>query len=911
MNKKYPFKFLDSYQKEDKDFFFGRKEEVNELYKMIFKTKIMLIYGTSGTGKTSLIQCGLANKFKTYDWLSLFIRRGGDLIGSLDRALCNEIDEPFNSEDQENFTITNLEEKIKKVYKGSFRPIYLIFDQFEELYVIGSKEEQRGFIKIIKEILSLDLPVTVIISIREEYLGYLYEFEKEVPQLLRKKLRVESMDKLKVRDVTNGINAYQDSLVKIKQDQIDDITDEIFERVKGEENSRTIQLPFLQVFLDKLYMNSTGDESHNTEALLSMEDLDEIGDIGDVMQDFLESQVEEINKELNEKYDVTEDTVWSILSNFCTLEGTKEPISKKDLALRLHSTLDEKLVYESVDAFAKSRILRDIEDDDLYELWHDSLALKIVEKRSADDIKKLEIKRFIKSNAGLRVKANSLLNEDELIYIGPYEDKIDSELTPDEKKFLKDSKVEIKRKKNEKNLKKRRWRYAYYFLSSSAIIFLLIMGYNGQKKLEKSRATQDFTELELLISNAQIAIDSAGIHRENDPTKSIQHFWKASKLLQHMDSTVIMDSLKGKDYGFYHNYSGWLDVFINKEYWKIDSIIKSRNTNIDLLSKSILDTDPALYKIAIPENDYDSASTFKPYYSNVVFPNSHESKGFKVWRVLDEKVKNKLDTIDPNKIFQVVFPKDTNEMMILYNNGIAEYLGSNKYYKKLELDRNDKINSIAPIEYEVIGYKMLSAMNRERIIEWSLNGKIRHNNEVEKTDKVVYKKRDNDFKDRVISIAISQDRSRIFTASDKGIGIVWETDVSNIKMKKEAQRLEQFNLLQDTIKCSAFSNNGVYVASGSVDHTVKIWNSATRKLYKIFRGHSAAVTSVAFSANDRYLYTGSMDGTFRKWKLPEENDQIGWNSVKNIDYMIEEGLIDRPKLPFQIIKKDSLDSGGK
>ena len=183
-------------------------------------------------------------------------------------------------------------------------------------------------------------------------------------------------------------------------------------------------------------------------------------------------------------------------------------------------------------------------------------------------------------------------------------------------------------------------------------------------------------------------------------------------------------------------------------------------------------------------------------------------------------------------------------------------------------------------------------MNGERVVEWSLNGKKR----ISAGNIVVYEKRDNDFNDRVISIAISKDRSRIFTASDKGIGIVWEADISNIKMKNGARRLEQFNLLQDTIKCSAFSNNGAYVASGSVDNTVKIWNSKTRKLYKILRGHSAAVTSVAFSVNDRFLYTGSMDGTFKKWKLPDENQEGDWNKEMNIDYLVEEGIIDQPIL---------------
>ena len=46
-----PFKFLDSYGKEDKEIFFGREEETEMLYKMSFQTNLMLIYGMSGTGK--------------------------------------------------------------------------------------------------------------------------------------------------------------------------------------------------------------------------------------------------------------------------------------------------------------------------------------------------------------------------------------------------------------------------------------------------------------------------------------------------------------------------------------------------------------------------------------------------------------------------------------------------------------------------------------------------------------------------------------------------------------------------------------------------------------------------------------------------------------------------------------------
>jgi len=80
---KSPFKFLDAYTKEDRDIFFGRDHEIEELYQRVFESKILLVCGVSGTGKSSLIQCGLANKFEDSDWLPVNIRRGRNMLSSL------------------------------------------------------------------------------------------------------------------------------------------------------------------------------------------------------------------------------------------------------------------------------------------------------------------------------------------------------------------------------------------------------------------------------------------------------------------------------------------------------------------------------------------------------------------------------------------------------------------------------------------------------------------------------------------------------------------------------------------------------------------------------------------------------------------------------------------------------------
>ncbi|MEB3283067.1 MAG: WD40 repeat domain-containing protein [Lyngbya sp.] len=65
----------------------------------------------------------------------------------------------------------------------------------------------------------------------------------------------------------------------------------------------------------------------------------------------------------------------------------------------------------------------------------------------------------------------------------------------------------------------------------------------------------------------------------------------------------------------------------------------------------------------------------------------------------------------------------------------------------------------------------------------------------------------------------------------------------------------------------AFSPDGRYIASGSEDNTVRLWNLDGNPASKPFRGHTDYVNSVAFSRDGRYIVTGSSDKTLRLWDL--------------------------------------------
>ena len=193
--KQSPFKFLDAYEKQDKDIFFGRETEVDALYQMTYQTNLMLVYGMSGTGKTSLIQCGLANCFESSDWFAIPIRRQENINSALVRELrSKDAEESFEAD----FTLPQM---VHSLYLDYLRPIYLIFDQFEELYILGSEEEQETFIQAMHDLLSADLPCKVVIAIREEYLAHLSNFERRVPRLFDKRLRVEPMTRANARRV--------------------------------------------------------------------------------------------------------------------------------------------------------------------------------------------------------------------------------------------------------------------------------------------------------------------------------------------------------------------------------------------------------------------------------------------------------------------------------------------------------------------------------------------------------------------------------------------------------------------------------------------------------------------------------------------------------------------------------------
>ena len=161
---KSPFKFLDSYTKEDREIYFGREREIDELYHRLFESRILLVYGESGTGKSSLVNCGLINKLRNTDNLPIWVRRYDNILESLSDSIQGLLKEPLS---YQLLTTLLFKKALRSLSLESSKQIFFIFDQFEELFIFGSKEEKLSLIQVVKALVESDLDCRFIFIIRE------------------------------------------------------------------------------------------------------------------------------------------------------------------------------------------------------------------------------------------------------------------------------------------------------------------------------------------------------------------------------------------------------------------------------------------------------------------------------------------------------------------------------------------------------------------------------------------------------------------------------------------------------------------------------------------------------------------------------------------------------------------------
>ena len=95
-------------------------------------------------------------------------------------------------------------------------------------------------------------------------------------------------------------------------------------------------------------------------------------------------------------------------------------------------------------------------------------------------------------------------------------------------------------------------------------------------------------------------------------------------------------------------------------------------------------------------------------------------------------------------------------------------------------------------------------------------------------------------------------------------------DLGMVELWRAADGERLYQLEMAGVMRVAFSKDGDILATGSYDHTVRLWRAADGALLKILLGHGDYVTDLAFSPSGELLASGSYDGTVILWGVPSE-----------------------------------------
>ena len=121
-------------------------------------------------------------------------------------------------------------------------------------------------------------------------------------------------------------------------------------------------------------------ETTNKTVTFSPQLVAQTGGIGNVLRQLMDDQVRAVQDKLNTQFkagQVPKDAVKKILDAFVSLEGTKLPRSRTELAFPGFS---DQLVLSCLQELTNARLLREYEQG-MYELAHDTLAAEIASRR--------------------------------------------------------------------------------------------------------------------------------------------------------------------------------------------------------------------------------------------------------------------------------------------------------------------------------------------------------------------------------------------------------------------------------------------------------------------------------------------------------------------------------------------------
>jgi tetratricopeptide (TPR) repeat protein len=317
LDAEHPWPGLRPFAEADSAFFHGRRAESDAVRELIERHPVVVLYGQSGLGKTSLLRAGVFPELKTRGLLPVWVRMDWSAESpSLSRQVLQALGEAFSQ--------TGVEAPAPRPEEGLWTYFHradadfwgaqnrlvtpvIVLDQFEEIFTLGRRDEAaagraEAFLADLEAQLEQRPPASVrerlerhpeeaalydlnrsqvrfIVSLREDHLPNLDVLRDRLPSLLARRHRLEPMTVAQALEVVKGAGGHLVS---------DAVADDIVRFVSAGGSDPRVEPAILSVVCNELNLRRVqAGLPQITRELLS-------GERGRIIADFYERSFESI-----------------------------------------------------------------------------------------------------------------------------------------------------------------------------------------------------------------------------------------------------------------------------------------------------------------------------------------------------------------------------------------------------------------------------------------------------------------------------------------------------------------------------------------------------------------------------------------------------------------------------------------
>ncbi|MBE9212932.1 hypothetical protein IQ247_09560 [Plectonema cf. radiosum LEGE 06105] len=842
-----PYKGLKTFESRDKELFFGRDNFITTLVDELEHTNLILLFGPSGSGKSSVVRAGLIpwleSKYRT-GFINLTFTPDADPFDSFYTSLRNNKYQQAEVNLAREVKEETLIQVVNNLKKSS--EFWLIFiDQFEELFTISDEHKRREFINGLMKLSQVKLPgVKIMATMRADFLEKLSDFPQLVEATQKHRPMIVEMQRNELRLAIEQPAAHHGMIFE------PGLVDKIITEVQGQAGC----LPLLQYTLKLLWEEEVRTGSIN-DRVLNASTYEDLGGVTGALQQHV-------------------DSIYDNLSPSEKLAGQRIFLKLVGIGESAESGIEWKPVRRR----ALLSEFRDDERDVLLKLVNENLLVSDADLSKTDSKKELfRSSKSVKSNSTIEITHEILLT---------CWDKLDNWIKKNRQGIAVRNRLyeDVKRwqiKKPEDELWTGSKLEQILELRKDDNFYQVLGGFNdeanrfinasvGLRDRQLKRARMFALIGSTLAGLASVATVYALIQQQEAQEQSIMGIIQSSesRLLANSQLYAMKEAIKAKKQ--------------SDSLWIKDA---NTRTQVDL---ALLNT---VHSLAVPNTlgghaNWVNGVSFSP--NGKMLASASSDNTVKLW---NSETGKEIRTLTGHiKIVKGVSFSPNGKMLVSASSDRTIKLWD-AYTGKLIKTLTGHTDSVNGISFSPDGKTIASASGDNTVKLWNTDtGELikilaRHTNFVLSISfspdgkTIASASADNTIKlwdadtgkeiktlrghqNVVREVSFSANGKTLASASDDKTVKLWNTDSGEPIKTLAGHKSEVYGI--------SFSPDGKILASASRDKMVKLWNTDSGEPIKTLIGHRSTVYGVSFSRDGKTIASASADNTVKLWNTDSD-----------------------------------------